>query len=157
MTPPTTEPWQNLATPPEDAVTAPWWAGTRERTLLVQTCVTCGSAQHPPRSVCVACMSAELGWTPVSGRATVDSFTVVHRAPHPGLEVPYVLARVRLTEGPILLTRIVDVDPAHPDAVRCDQPVTLAWVGLTDGRALPVFRPIPQTGDASPAPTSQER
>ncbi|MFF5081891.1 Zn-ribbon domain-containing OB-fold protein [Actinoplanes sp. NPDC000266] len=66
----------------------------------------------------------------VAGTGIVDSFTVVHRA-----DEPYILARVRLTEGPILLTHLDGV--AEP---RCDMPVQVAWRPLPDGRHLPVFR-----------------
>jgi uncharacterized protein len=60
----------------------------------------------------------------------------VHRAPVRDLDVPYVIARVRLDEGPILLTRLEGRDP---DSWRIDDRVTVDWVDLADGRALPVF------------------
>ena len=50
-------------------------------------------------------------------------------------EEPYALARVRLDEGPILLTHLEGI--ADP---RCDQPVHVAWRARPDGRHLPVFR-----------------
>ena len=133
--------WQDLAPPTQDATTATWWDATRERRLVLQTCQSCAAVQHPPRSVCLACLSEELGWTEASGAAVVDSFTVVHRAPRPDVVAPYVLARVRLAEGPVLLTRIEDVDPTAEVPVRCDQSVSLRWAELADGRALPVFVP----------------
>jgi uncharacterized OB-fold protein len=125
------------AAPPVDRDTAPWWQATRARTLLVQTCQVCGHRQHYPRAVCTACGSAELGWTTASGHARVVSHTTVHRAPSPAFPPPYVLALVRLDEGPQLLTA-VDGD------VRCDDAVVLDWRPLPDGRHLPVFRPTPE-------------
>jgi len=124
---------------PQDDVSARWWAAARERRLLVQICEACGHRQHHPRSVCTRCGRTDsLGWTDASGVGTVDSFTVVHRAPAPGFEPPYVIARVRLAEGPLLLTRIVGCPPG---TVRCDQPVRLAWWDRPDADPLPVFRP----------------
>lgn len=85
-------------------------------------------------------MTDALDWTEASGVGVIDSFTVIHRAPNPDVAAPYVLARVRLAEGPILLTRIeVDITTDHP--VHCDQSVVLTWASLSDGRALPVFKP----------------
>jgi uncharacterized OB-fold protein len=123
--------------PPIDAVTAPWWDATREERLLIQDCIACGHLQHYPRALCTACGGTELGWVDASGHGTIDSFTVVHRA-LPGFEAPYVVARVRLVEGVILLTNLVEPDV---EVLRCDDAVDLRWRPLSDGRALPVFAP----------------
>ena len=122
--------------PPADEVTAGFWAATRQRRLMLQRCRSCRGWQHYPRAVCIACGCLDLDFTDVAGTGAIDSFTVVHRAPDPGVEVPYVVARVRLAEGPLLLANIVD---SSPDRVRCDQPVRLGWRPLPDGRQLPVF------------------
>lgn len=124
--------------PAENPTTAPWWEATRDRRLLVQHCRGCGGYQHYPRPVCVACGGEDLEFLPASGEGTVYSFTVVHRAPHPAFTAPYVVALVRLTEGPVLLTRLVD---APVEALACDQRVRVAWHPLPDGRCLPVFTP----------------
>jgi len=124
--------------PAGDEVTTPWWDATRERRLLVQECGACATRQHPPRAVCTRCGDlGHLGWVTASGRGTVDAFTVVHRAPLPELATPYVVARVRLAEGPLLLTNIVT---ENPGTVTAASPVRLDWRALPDGRALPVFR-----------------
>jgi uncharacterized protein len=116
-----------------------WFAAARVRRLLVQTCRACGHHQHHPRAVCTRCGRTDrLGWTEAAGTGTVDSFTVVHRSPGPGFDPPYVIARVRLAEGPLLLTRIVGCPPG---TVRCDQPVRLGWWTPPGGEPLPVFTP----------------
>ncbi len=126
--------------PPGDELTAGWWDATREHRLTLQRCGACSGAQHPPRAVCVSCGSpGELVLCDAAGRGVVDSFPVVHQAPVRDLEVPYVIARVRLDEGPILLTRLEGRE--DPDAWRIDDRVTVGWVDLADARALPVFRP----------------
>ncbi len=72
-----------------------------------------------------------------SGKGTVYSFTEVHRSPdRDRFSTPYTIALVRLEEGPLLLTRLVDTpDPA------CDMAVRVEWRRIDD-RQLPVFRPI---------------
>lgn len=123
--------------PAPDEVTAEWWDTTREHRLTVQSCTACGHLQHPPRALCTSCGSLEhLELVPAAGTGTVDTFTTVHRALRPGVPTPYVLARVRLDEGPLLLTRLSgEQDWAIGDLV------SVGWVDLADGRALPVFHP----------------
>ena len=95
--------------------------------------ITCGaSADH---------LSLEVA----SGRGIVESFTVIHRSPHPDFAVPYTVALVRLTEGPVLLSRLISI--AGPT---CDQDVEVDWWPLGDGRHLPVFR-SPTAATAPPA------
>lgn len=134
-------PMNLLPVPAPDAITADWWAATREHRLTVQRCSACAGAQHPPRSVCIHCGRTDtLRLQDAAGTGVVDSFTVVYRAPAPDLEVPYVIARVRLDEGVICLTRLTNADP---NAWRIGDRVVVDWVDLADGRALPVFVPAP--------------
>lgn len=116
---------------------APWWEATRERRLLVQRCLDCGRHQLYPRAICAACHQTRLEFVAASGEGVVYSHSTLHRAP-PGFEAPYVVAIVRLAEGPRLLTRITG---CPPEEVRCDMPVEVGWEPLPDGRHLPVFTP----------------
>lgn len=125
--------------PAPDDVSTGWWDATREHRLTLQQCAACQAFQHPPRAVCTTCSSMEhLTLVDAAGTGVVDSFTVIHRGPRPEVEVPYTIARVRLTEGPVLLTQLVGADPG---AWSIDAPVSVAWADLADGRALPVFTP----------------
>jgi uncharacterized OB-fold protein len=127
--------WIPGEVPPADEMTGDWWEATREHRLTVQTCTTCGHRQHPPRAVCTGCGDTDhLVQQAVSGDGTVDTYTVVHRPPRKDVETSYVVARVRLVEGPIMLTRL----PSEPVI---GDPVTVGWVDLPDGRSLPVFNP----------------
>jgi uncharacterized protein len=117
-----------------DHCTQEWWDATREERFLVQRCVACGTRQHYPRNICTACGATELVYDQATGRATVYSHTLVRRAPHPAFTPPYVVALVRLEEGPLVLSNIVGVEQ-----VRCDMPVRLVWEDLPDGRKLPLF------------------
>jgi hypothetical protein len=99
-------------------------------------------AQHYPRALCTACGKTDLTFEEASGQASLYSFTTVHRPPDPSFEAPYVVALVRLAEGPLMLTRIVEADE---EDLECDDPVVLAWQSFADGRTLPVFRPASDT------------
>ncbi|MBF6331160.1 Zn-ribbon domain-containing OB-fold protein [Nocardia transvalensis] len=127
-------------TVPEDEVTAAWWDGTRHRRLLLQHCTKCEALQHYPRAVCTECGSTALDWVTAGGGATVESFTVVHRQVRSDLPAPYVVARVRLDEGPTLLTNLIG---GEPDSWCCDDRVRLTWRSLDDGRRLPIFEREP--------------
>lgn len=124
--------------PLADEVSAPWWDATRDRTLVLQRCTACGRIQHYPRSLCTSCRGNSLEFVPASGRGTVYSHSTVHRSPHPAFDPPYVVALVRLEEGPVVLTNIVGCDPSE---VHCDQQVRVEWEPLPDGRMLPTFTP----------------
>jgi uncharacterized protein len=126
----------NSDVPEADDATQGWWDATRDHVLSVQGCRACGHRQHPPRSVCTDCGRMDsLELDPSAGVGVVDSWTEVHRAPRPGVEVPYVVARVRLDEGVLLLSQLVGAG-----AWTIGDRVALDWHDLPDGRALPVFR-----------------
>ena len=136
--------------PPVDTTTQPWWEATRSGRLLLQSCSSCGGLQFYPRMLCTRCGAVEgLGWSEASGAAVVDTWTVVYRAPVPGLRAPYVLARVRLAEGPLMLTCLID---APVDQQLDGRAARLAWRPLADGRKLPVFTvaaALPRTDEDS--------
>lgn len=121
---------------PADSQTQAFWDATREGRLIIQRCTACGHHQHYPRSLCTACASTALEDVQAAGTGTVYSYTVVHRAPHPAFDPPYVVALIGLDEGPVLLSNL-----AGAQSVRCDLPVTLVWEDLPDGRKLPLFTP----------------
>lgn len=134
--------------PPELTVdTEPFWRGCAEGVLRIARCRACGLYLHPPRPACRRCRSMDVAPEKVSGRGTVHTFTVVHHAFIPGVEVPYVVAVVELDEqaGLRLLTNIVECDPA---AVRIGMPVEAVFTPISgvEGVAVPQFRPSETAG-----------
>ncbi len=74
-------------------------------------CETCGTYYFPPRNICPKCRRrSKLTSVKFSGKGEVYSFTEVN-VPPTGLEthVPYVLAIIKLEEGPLVLGQIVDL------------------------------------------------
>ena len=124
-----------VATP----VSEPYWEGCRHGQLLLQRCTSCGSSQFYPRTLCSGCGAATLEWAPASGAGHVAAYTVVRRAITPAFaaRVPYVVAIVRLDEGPQMMSHIVDCEP---EAVRVGAAVQVGFEDLDGEAALPVFR-----------------
>jgi hypothetical protein len=75
-------------------------------------CETCGRTFFPPRSLCPDCRRAgKIVPHKFVGSGTVVTFTVIHTAAEQySLLTPYVLAIVKLDEGPQITTQIV-MDP----------------------------------------------
>jgi uncharacterized OB-fold protein len=134
----------DMPTPAASRETLPWWEAAAAHRLVVQRCTACGRPRHPPGPACPACHAFGFEWLTSSGRGTVYSFTVVHRAFVPSLaaKVPYVVAIVALDDVPAirLVSNLVDVDPA---TVRVGLPVAVVWEDVAPGLALPRFRPVP--------------
>jgi uncharacterized OB-fold protein len=125
--------------PAPDADTAIFWRGLREGHLLLQHCADCGHVQYYQQAVCRACGGEALTHRPASGRGTVHSFSVVHRAPGPAFktDVPYAVLLVGLEEGPRMISTYTG---GNPDDVTFDMKVTLALENVTPEVTLPRFR-----------------
>jgi uncharacterized OB-fold protein len=82
-------------------------------------------------------MSDRIAWIEASGKGTIYSFTVVHRAPAQFADsVPYVVALVDLAEGVRMMTNVVGCDPT---AVRIGAEVEVEFDDVTPEIALPKF------------------
>jgi uncharacterized OB-fold protein len=92
-----------------DADNRAFWTGGAEGELRIHHCRDCDSWIHPPLPVCRNCLSENVAPEPVALTGVVDTFTVNHQAWAPGMEVPYVIARVALDGAPgvYLTTNIV--------------------------------------------------
>ncbi len=124
---------------PNDA-TRPFWEAARRHRLFLQRSMKAGQFIYYPRSVSPFGAGDELEWVEVSGRGTVYSFTVAHRATAPGWaeDCPYVIAIVELDEGPRLTTNIVGCDPS---TVRVGMAVVAEYDDVTADTTLVKFRP----------------
>ena len=127
--------------PPISPLTEPYWDAARDGQLLVQQCGACKAWSFPARANCPHCGASELSWQAAAGTATVYSYTVAHRPPHPVLagQCPLVIAIVELDEGPRMMTNIVNCDPA---GVSVGMQVKVTFEAIDDSDVqLPVFEP----------------
>ena len=88
-------------------LTRPFWAAAAQGRLLLPRCHACGQHFFRPEVACTHCFALDWQWIEASGRGTLYSYTVVHRAPAPGFVVPLVLPVVDLDEGPAMMSNLV--------------------------------------------------
>ena len=110
-------------------------------------CAACGKLAFPARLVCPACRGRALEPYRFSGRGEVYSFSTIYEPPS-GFTAyaPYTVAMIRLSEGPLVMAQLTDVDP---DAVFIGMPVEMVTRKIRndgDERGIIVygykFRPV---------------
>jgi uncharacterized OB-fold protein len=123
-----------------DALDLPMWEGCRRGELLIHRCDLCGRVSWPSWN-CTEHGGASMSWVPAAGTGTLHTFTVYHHSYSPAMQgrTPYVVAIVRLDEGPDMHTSIVGV---APDECRIGMRVAVEFEDRPDGYSLPVFRPV---------------
>lgn len=127
--------------PSASVLTLPYWQAVAHHVLAVQECASCRHLVHPPRAECPECRGSSLAFTEVSGRGTIETFTVVHRTFAPGFadRLPYVIAWVELVEqrGLRVLSNLIDTDP---DSLLIGDAVEVVFDDLEDFGPIPQFR-----------------
>jgi uncharacterized OB-fold protein len=131
------------------AQNAPFWDGLRQHRFMVPQCQSCGDYHWVPYPACKTCQSEDLTWATTSGRATIWSYSVVHRGPAPfNDDVPYVVALAKLSEEPrpcIVMANLIDGDP---EAVHIGMPVEIVYEDVP-GEDVTVFHFAPVTTAAA--------
>lgn len=75
------------AVPDEESRELPFWAGAREKQLLIQRCSGCGHYSHPPDIVCSECGSEGFTYEAVAGEGRLYAMTTFRNVPD-GAEQP---------------------------------------------------------------------
>ncbi|MEU0105003.1 Zn-ribbon domain-containing OB-fold protein [Streptomyces sp. NPDC006251] len=129
--------------PETDPFTRTYWDAAAEGRLLIRRCRACGRAHHYPREFCPHCWSEDVTWETASGRATLYTWSVVHRNDLPPFtdRTPYVAAVVELAEGPRMMTEVVGAE----DGLRAGDLSAGAELEVTFREGIPVFRTVPGT------------
>ena len=119
-----------------------YWEKAKAHELWLRQCDDCGNAYFYPRDISPCCFSKNTSWIQASGKATLFTFAIVHRPPHPGFReiAPYVTAIVELEEGPKFPTNIVIDDPT-PENLQIDMALEVPFDDITDTITLPKFKP----------------
>lgn len=121
-------------------LTQPFWDAARAGRLDVQRCGNCGTLRFPPARICDECLSEDVAWVTVSGRAAVWSMCEFHRLYFKGFaaELPYNVALVRLDEGPRMYTNLVGIPYK---GIKIGMRVQAVFEPVTDDVTLVKFRP----------------
>jgi len=114
-----------------------FWEGAKSGELRLQKCAACSHVYFPPRPFCPKCASRDVSVVRASGKATLYSYVIHHRAV-PGFTPPYSIAVVELEEGPRMMTNIVDC-PQTPEALQLDMKVQVKFEKIDDKTTLPLF------------------
>ena len=119
-----------------------YWNKAKEGELWLRSCNDCGGAYFYPRDISPCCFSRDTTWVQASGNATLYTYAIVHRAPHPGFveDVPFVPAIVELEEGPRMPTNIV-IDEPTQENLQIGMALKVVFEDITDTIALPKFAP----------------
>jgi uncharacterized protein len=118
--------------------TRPFWEAAKQHQLLLPRCLRCSRYHFYPRELCPFCLSLDLEWVAATGKASLYSYTIVHQAPHPSFEVPYVYALVQLTEGVLMPSNVVDCELSD---LRIDMPLLSVFDDISPEWTLVKFKP----------------
>jgi uncharacterized OB-fold protein len=82
----------------------------KENRLLGLKCNQCEAYIAPPRKVCSECGSEDMEIISLSGKGEIQTFTVIFVPPE-GFEAPFVVAMVKLDEGPWVMGNLEGIEP----------------------------------------------
>lgn len=135
----------NLPGPSPSPDAGPYWDAAAAERLEVQQCGECGSYRFPPSHLCRDCGSDNMSWVSVSGKGSIYSFSIVHRAPTPAFRehVPYVVALIDLKEGPRMMANIIG-DGCLDCAIA--ERVEVCFEDRGEGAKIPQFRLVGSGG-----------
>ena len=119
-----------------------YWEKAKAHELWLRNCDDCDQAYFYPRDICPHCFSRNTSWIQASGKGTLHTFAIVHRAPTPAFrdDAPFVVAMVDLEEGARMPTNLVEVEP-DPANITIGMAVEVVFEDITDEIALPKFKP----------------
>ncbi|MCH7744900.1 MAG: Zn-ribbon domain-containing OB-fold protein [Chloroflexi bacterium] len=119
-----------------------YWNKAKEGELWLRNCNSCGTPYFYPRDISPCCFSKDTSWIKASGKASLFTYTIVHRAPHPGFaqDAPFVVAIVELEEGPHMPTNIVIDDPTKEN-LKIGMALEVIFEDISEKIALPKFKP----------------
>jgi uncharacterized OB-fold protein len=100
--------------------------------LLLGRCRACGAHHYYTRPFCPFCFSQDVEGVEATGMATIFSYTIARTA-----QPPTIVAYVTLSEGPTMLTNVVD---AAVEEVRIGRTVELTFRDSQLGFPAPMFR-----------------
>ena len=125
----------------------PFLEALKAHEFKVQKCSTCGEYGWVPYPACRTCFSDTLEWTTVSGKATLYSYTVIHRAAAGFADdAPYVVAMGELVEKPRSCLVFAELVGSDPETLHIGQPLEIAFLDIPS-EDLTVYRWVAETSE----------
>jgi uncharacterized OB-fold protein len=119
-------------------LTRPFWDACTEGRFLIPRCNSCGQHFFRPEVACTHCFSTDWQWAEASGRGSLYSYSIVHKAPAPGFKTPFVLAVVEIEEGCFMFSNLIGCEDAD---MRIGMRLSVSFDNVAPGVDLPRFRP----------------
>jgi len=116
-----------------------FWDALKDKRLMIQRCADCHKLHHPPTPSCPYCWSLNREAVQASGRATLFTFTVVHRPLVPAFDKPNTVGVLQLEEGTKL---VAELAPGEHGPLEIGMPVEVDFLDCDPDLTLPVFRPV---------------
>ncbi len=132
---------KNIILPTPNEETEFFWEGCKHHKLLFQKCNDCGFVRWPVNILCPECLSFNYSIIESKGRGFIFTYAIYHYAYHESFKekLPYNVAIIKLNEGPMLLSNIID---CNNDELTCESPVEVVFEDIDDEVSLPKFKII---------------
>src|SRR5260370_12537583 len=125
---------RKIQAPQPNPETKAFWDAAAAGKVMMGKWLACGKPDYYPRAICPFCFSDKTELLQAAGHGTIYTYSVMRRAP-----IPYAIAYVTLSEGPTMMTNIVDCDL---DNIRIGQSVKLIFKPSEGGPPVPMFTPV---------------
>jgi uncharacterized protein len=122
-----------------DPLDLPFWEACRDGRFLLHRCDIC-KRHYWPASRCIDHGGKAMQWVTASGRGTLYTYTIMHHAYTSSMKgkIPYVVAVVKLEEGPFFHSNLVD---CSPDEVAIGLSLKAVMREHETGLVVPMFQP----------------
>lgn len=116
------------------------WEAAKNEELRLQRCSSCSYVRFPIATICPRCSCLDYSWHRLSGRGTLSSWVVFHKAYWTAFasDVPYIVAQIELEEGPRYLSNM----QGEVDHLVAGMGVEVVFDHATAEVTIPKFRPI---------------
>ncbi len=105
-----------------------------EGRLMGARCSACGAVFLPPRPMCPHCYGTAMEWVELSGEGRITGYTTIYvglpvlAAEGYSRQKPYCSGVVRLKEGPVITTQILETDGGLPAGIQVGMPVRAVFL-----------------------------
>lgn len=118
---------------------AKFWEGLKQGELLTTRCRKCGGINFPPAGDCANCLSSDMEWIKLSGKARLETYTEIVIPPASFAKYgQYLVAIGKLEEGVKVLAWLTGV---KREDVKAGMSLKLKAKVTPEGRAIYEFVP----------------